>query len=313
MRQMLPLVEHKSPSDDGLSASAGTGTNLFSMHEQDSGTSHVVTEEDLRLLAEWPVPDLISLLNNPEESIERYADDYVLFHERAGRIYEALTGSIQPRLLKLRFGVDGLSYDYAEPFQLSQKFLDHLWKDERPVAHWKRQERDELNQVALLGRSYALADSALNMQQMSGMSRIEAIENGCYGAYLRQIYLRAFNLYGLVPLNSNELGVQGVDPWSQVAVREVSLTACNGQQLLRYAQRLFRDYQISFETFSIMRGVPYTVSVAERIKPTNWIAVIQNAISSCWLKGESAALYENALAELAALDRGAEANQYQLA
>ncbi len=312
MRDTPPVLDNASSSDESLSVLTPADSNLFSMHAGNSDSAALVTEEELRLLAEWPVADLISLLNEPEASVERYADDYILFHEKAGRIYEALLGSIQPNLLVLRFGVSGITYDYVEPFELSAEYLERLWKEERPVAHWIRQERDELNQVALLGRSYALADSALKMKSISGMNRMEAMQNDCYGAYLRQIYLRAFNLYGLKPLQKDALGIQGCDPCLQVSSRTISPVSCNGQQLSRYALKNFRDYQVSFESYSVLRGAPYTLSIPERIKQTNWMSIIQNEVSSYWLKGESATTLESILHELQKLENLDDYAQYHL-
>ena len=283
-------------ADEGIQKGLSSKTKTVSLLNPQSKINDVVTEAELRLLAEWSVPDLVQVLNFPEESIDLHADDYVIFHERAGRVIEALLGSIKTDLITVRFGVGGVVTDLNVTFELNEAFLTNLWRHERPISHWIRKESDDLMEVAILGRSYALAAASLDVQHMSGMDRLEAIENQCYDAYLRQIYLRAFNLYGIFPLAHEELGIRGIDPWMQVAAaRGIVPARCTGRQLELFARRQFRDFKIPFEVYSILRHLPQRLSIPARMKVTDWAALLQNELSASWLRGETGQWLEKAL------------------
>ena len=285
-----------SSLDDGLQQGLSSSTKTVSLLSQHAQMNDVVTEAELRLLAEWSVPDLLQVLNLPEESIDLYADDYIRFHERAGRVIEALLGSVKTDLLAVRFGVGGVVSDLNVPFELNENFLKNLWRHERPISHWVRKEFNDLMEVAVLGRSYALAAASLDVQQMSGMDRLEAIQNQCYDAYLRQIYLRAFNLYGIFPLAHEELGIRGVDHWMQVAAgRDIIPTHCTGRQLELFARRQFRDFKIPFEVYSILKHLPLRLSIPARMAVTDWTALLQNELSASWLRGETGRWIEKTL------------------
>lgn len=302
----LPVFQNHHPpcaalKDDGTCSDSA-----------DTDRNDLITREELRLLAEWPVHELIDLLNHPRQGVDLHTDDYIRFHERAGRIMEALLGSIQPQILTVRFGVGGVTVDLNSEFSLSDRFLEHLWQVERPISYWVRKQHSELMDVAGLGRSYALADAALRIEKISGMSRLQAIDNGCYYAYLRQIYLRAFNLYGIFPLKTDELGVLGVDPWMQVAAgQDFQPNRCTGRQLQLFAKRQFRDYQISFEVFSLLSHLPLLLSVAQRLKPVQWNDVLQNELSARWLSGETGEWIEGAIQVLESHSASVPAQQVQ--
>ncbi|WP_293265826.1 hypothetical protein [Neptunomonas sp.] len=270
--------------------------NTYCLLDHSDTINDVVTESELRLLAEWSVPDLIHILNQPEENIDKHADDYVRFHERAGRVIEALLGNVKTDLLTVRFGVGGIVSDLNVPFELNEEFLRSLWRHERPISHWVRKEYNDLMSVAVLGRPYALAAASIDVQQISGMTRIVAIENQCYDAYLRQIYLRAFNLYGVFPLAHDELGIRGVDPWMQVAAgKDISPSACTGRQLQLFARRQFRDFKVPFEVYSILKHLPLRLGISERLALTDWASLLQEELSASWLRGESGDWIEKAL------------------
>lgn len=298
MRFML-LLNHcyqmPSLADDAMQKGlSGKAATVFLLN-QHTRMNNMVTEAELRLLAEWPVPDLQQVLNSPEESIDLYADDYIRFHERAGRVIEALLGNVKTDLFAVRFGVGGVVSDLNVPFELSDAFLTNLWRHERPISHWIRKEFDDLMEVAVLGRSYALAVASLDVQRMSGMDRLGAIDNQFYDAYLRQIYLRAFNLYGVFPLAHEELGIRGIDPWMQVAAGRAIIPAlCTGRQLELFARRQFRDFKIPFEVYSILKHLPLRVSISARMMVTNWAALLQDELSASWLRGETGQWIEKA-------------------
>lgn len=255
-----------------------------------------VTESELRLVAEWHVADLQALLNNPASARERATDDFIRFHERAGRVMEALLALSQPSLFTIRFGVGGVSTQVREPVVFSDETLAALWRQERPVYHWARKEADELNGVAALGRAFALADAALEIQEVTGLSRLQAIEQNVHDAFLRQIYLRAFNLYGINPLHPEALGVVGIDPWMQVAAtKQFSPAVCTQQQLAFYARRKFRDYAMPFEVFSILMHLPERLALSERLHIHDWCALLQQELSSAWMRGEEGKWLEEAL------------------
>lgn len=283
-------------TDDGMQKGLSSRAKTVSIANHHSKMNSVVTEAELRLLAEWSVPDLVQVLNFPEESLDLYSDDYIRFHERAGRVIEALLGSVKTDLLAVRFGVGGVVSDLNVPFELNENFLTNLWRHERPISHWVRKEFDDLMEVAVLGRSYALAAAALDVQNMSGMGRLEAIENKCYDAYLRQIYLRAFNLYGIFPLPHEELGIRGIDPWMQVAAgRDIVPAHCTGRQLELFARRQFRDFKIPFEVYSILKHLPLRLSIPARMAVTDWTVLLQNELSASWLRGETGLWVEKSL------------------
>lgn len=285
----MATASGEPPNHGGdVSSDMKKSASVFSLLESDCDVSDVVTEEELRLIAEWPVHDLVSLLNDPETRADMHADDFIRFHERAGRVMEALLGHIQPDILTVRFGVGGVIADLNVPFNLTERFLEQLWRYERPISHWVRKQSDELTSVALLGRPYALADATISIREISGMSRFDAIENQCYDAYLRQIYLRAFNLYGVYPVALDDLGVRGVDPWMQVAAgRDIRPAYCTGRQLQLFARRSFRDFKIPFELFSILKHLPLLLPASERLKITDWRALLQEELSASWLRGET--------------------------
>jgi hypothetical protein len=306
MIQFRPCLHMPDTSDGVIPGSPSSQANTFSILAPDLDKSSIVTEAELRLLAEWFVPDLIVILNKPEEHTDKHADDFIRFHERAGRAIEALLGSIQPELLTVRFGVGGVISDLNVPFQLTDEFLVNLWRHERPVSHWIRKEHEELQGIAILGRPYALACAALDVRKMSGMRRLDAIQNQCYDAYLRQIYLRAFNLYGIFPLSHEELGIKGIDPWMQVASSRVLIpAACTGRQLQLFARRQFRDFKIPFEVFSILRHLPLQLPVSQRLNVTNWAGLLQNELSTSWLRGESGQWIEKSLDAISEADSSA--------
>ncbi|BBB30067.1 hypothetical protein [Neptunomonas japonica] len=289
-------------SAEGSLLSASTRSinarNIFRSNVKNSHAviRDVVTEAELRLLAEWSVPNLIDILNFPEESVEKHSEDYIRFHERAGRVIEALLGSVKTDLLTVRFGVGGVISDLNVPFELNDEFLASLWRHERPISHWVRKESNELMGVAVLGRPYALAAATLDVHRISGMTRIEAIENQCYDAYLRQIYLRAFNLYGVFPLAHDELGIRGIDPWMQVAAgKDIVASACTGRQLQLFARRQFRDFKISFEVYSILKHLPLRLGISARLAVSDWDSLLQEELSAAWLRGETGEWIEKAL------------------
>lgn len=264
-----------------------------------------VTESELRLVAEWHVADLQAILNDPAQARERAADDFVRFHERAGRVMEALLALSQPSLFTIRFGIGGVSTQTHEPVVFSDEALTALWRQERPVYHWARKDADELNGVAALGRAYALADAALEIQQITKLSRLEAIAQNVHDAFLRQIFLRAFNLYGINPLHVKELGINGVDPWMQVAAsKHYSPATCTAQQLLHYARRQFRDYAMPFEVFSILMHLPERLNLTERLLIHDWSALLQQEVSAAWMRGEEGKWLEEALQSLSAPSSG---------
>ncbi len=276
----------------GLSGTSATVSLLNPYEKKDD----IVTEAELCLLAEWPVPDLVQVLNFPKESLDLYADDFIRFHERAGRVMEALLGNVKTDLLAVRFGVAGVVSDLNATFELNETFLTHLWRHERPISHWVRKEYDDLMEVAVLGRSYALAAASLDVQHMSGMDRLGAIENRCYDAYLRQIYMRAFNLYGIFPLPHEELGIRGIDPWMQVAAgRDIVPARCTGRQLELFARRQFRDFKIPFEVYSILKHMPLRLSIPARMAMTDWVSLLENELSASWLRGETGHWIEKTL------------------
>lgn len=271
-------------------------TKPFVLLDENPEASSIVTAEELRLLAEWSVPDLAYILNEPESALDTYADDYIRFHERAGRIMEALMGHIQPELFTVRFGVAGVTLDLLQDFNFEQAYLELLWKHERPIVHWVRQQGSELTDVAAMGRPYALAQSALEVISLTGMTRLEAIENQCYEAFLRQIYLRAFNLFGVMPLPIEELGIKGLDPWMQVAQgNNLNPLQCNGQQLQLFARRRFRDFDVPFQVFSILKNLPFSLPISERGNNRDWRDLIQNELSAVWLRGEEGEMLEGVL------------------
>lgn len=285
-----------SMADDGMQKGVLGRAKTVSLLNHHVKTTSAITEAELRLLAEWSVPDLLQVLNYPEESLDLYADDYIRFHERAGRVMEALLGNVKTDLLAVRFGVAGVVSDLNVPFELNETFLTHLWRHERPICHWVRKEFDDLMEVAVLGRSYALAAASLDVQQMSGMDRLGAIENQCYDAYLRQIYMRAFNLYGVFPLPHEELGIRGIDPWMQVAAgRDIIPARCTGRQLELFARRQFRDFKIPFEVYSILKHMPLRLSIPARMEMTDWVALLENELSASWLRGETGQWIEKTL------------------
>ena len=112
-----------------------------------------VTDEEIRLLERWPVPDLVSTLNDPDAAISKYEDSFLTFHEESGKLIEALLGSTQLGMLNVRFGVGGVTTDMAQPFELSGAFLEFLWKTERPICHWIRHQAAEIDLVASQGRA----------------------------------------------------------------------------------------------------------------------------------------------------------------
>ncbi|SIS75916.1 hypothetical protein [Neptunomonas antarctica] len=309
MLRFSQRLQAPDTSEDLIPGSTFSQGHAFSLLEPESDVSSIVTEAELRLLAEWFVPDLISILNKPEEYADKYAADYTRFHERAGCAIEALLGSIQPDLLTVRFGVGGVFADLNVPFQLNEKVLVRIWRHERPVSHWIRKEHEELKEIAVLGRPYALASAALVVQKMSCMRRLDAIKNQCYDAYLRQIYLRAFNFYGISPLSYEELGVKGVDPWMQVASSKVLIpAACTGRQLQLFARRQFRDFKIPFEVFSILKNLPLQLPVSQRLNVTNWTDFLQNELSASWMRGESGQWIEKSLDAISESESSASVN-----
>lgn len=286
-------------------------TKPFVLLNENPETSSIVTAEELRLLAEWSVPDLAYILNNPESVLDEYADDYIRFHERAGRIMEALMGHIQPELFTVRFGVAGVTLDLLNDFKLEQNYLDQLWKHERPIVHWVRQQGTELTDVAAMGRPYALAQATLEVIGLTGMTRLEAIDNKCYDAFLRQIYLRAFNLFGVMPLPIEELGIKGLDPWMQVAQgKNLNPICCNGQQLQLFARRCFRDFDIPFSSFSVLKNLPFLLPISERGKDRDWRELIQSELSTIWLNGGDGEMLESVLDYLNQFDHAP--NNYQM-
>lgn len=290
---LSPCYEMPYNNDNGYSGAV-------CLVDQEVKNNDLVTEAEFRLLAEWPVSDLVKILNNPERSVALHADDYKRFYEKAGDVIEDLLGSVQTDLLTVRFGVGGVTYDLNSPFQFSEGFLTTLWRQERPISHWIRKEYEKLIEIAVLGRSYALAAAALDVQRISGMDRLESIENQCYDAYLRQIFLRAFNFYGICPLIHEELGIRGVDPWMQiVAGKDIAPVKCTGRQLELYARRQFRDFKIPFEVYSILKHLPLCVSVSQRLALTDWVELLQNELSVSWLRGESGEWIEKALESIA--------------
>jgi len=255
-----------------------------------------VTDEEIRLLERWPVPDLVSTLNDPDAAISKYEDSFLTFHEESGKLIEALLGSTQLGMLNVRFGVGGVTTDMAQPFELSGAFLEFLWKTERPICHWIRHQAAEIDLVASQGRAYAIADAASEVRHITGMTRKEAISNQCYSSYLRQIYLRAFNLYGVFPLKKEELGLKGLDPIAHVSKgRSFYPAACNGPQLEMYARERFCDFSIEFEVYSILKNLPYRFSLPEQLQTRDWKKVIQIELTSSWMRGESGQWLESAL------------------
>lgn len=294
MLQSTHCYQMSSITDDGSQDGLADKAKLFSNEENHD--NDIVTKADLRLLAEWAVPNLIGILTSPEEYIDQYTDDYIRFHERAGQIIESLLSTITPEMLTVRFGVSGIVTDLNVPFELNESFLQNLWRCERPISHWIKKESDELMEVALLGRPFALASAAHNVQKISGMDRLEAIENNCYDAYLRQIYLRAFNLYGIYPLAHEKLGILGIDPWMQVvAGKDINPAHCTGRQLELYAGKQFRDSKIPFEVYSILKHLPLLVSITERLAITDWDTILQKELSASWMRGETGKWIEKAL------------------
>ncbi|MFY0656947.1 hypothetical protein [Neptunomonas sp.] len=256
-------------------------------------------EEESLLCERWPVSNLVAILNSPADMITHYEDDFLSFHEESGKLIEALLGNVQLGMLNVRFGVGGVTTDMAQPFELSAAFLEFLWKTERPICHWIRHQASEIDIVASQGRAYAIADAACEVQNITGMSRKEAISNQCYSSYLRQIYLRAFNLYGVFPLKKEELGLKGIDPIAHVSKgRSFDPSACNGPQLEMYAREHFFNFSIDFEVFSILKNLPYRFSLPEQLQTRDWKKVIQIELTSSWMRGESGQWLEAALETL---------------
>lgn len=312
MFQLNHCYQMPRTADGCLQAVPASSVNTYCLLDHDAKINSVVTEAELRLLAEWSVPDLIHILNSPEESIDEHSEDYIRFHERAGRVIEALLGSVKTDLLTVRFGVGGVISDLNVPFELNEEFLTCLWRHERPISHWVRKEYNELMGVAVLGRPYALAAATLDVHRISGMTRIEAIENQCYDAYLRQIYLRAFNLYGVFPLAHDELGIRGIDPWMQVAAgKDITPSVCTGRQLQLFARRQFRDFKIPFEVYSILKHLPLRLGIAERLRVSDWAGLLQEELSAAWLRGDSGEWIEKALGSITD-SQGSDAQGYML-
>jgi hypothetical protein len=260
---------------------------------------YALTDEEQRLQERYRLKDLPYLLEDPASRLEEAEEGYILFHESAGKLIEALLGNIDPTPLMLRFGVGGITTELQSPFDLSSKGLELLWKKERPICHWIRQQQFEIEHVSSLGIKYAITHAALSIQEITGMTREQAIQAQCYHAYLRQIFVRAFNLYGIYPLEKEELGLKGLDPLAQLIQSDsVSPFRCNGHQLRSWAQQEFDQYRLSFESFSILRHIPSRLSLVELLKERDWRVLLQSELATSWMNGESGQILEDVLESL---------------
>lgn len=291
LRPLQPLM---APSQSGFGARLQSG--LTSQEPANEAQTPLVTSEELKLLKEWPVENLTDILNLPDAALDTTADDYLAFHEQAGRMFETIVPLMKDNAATIRFGVGGASWDIGIPFDLDRAALNNRWRYERPIACWVRKHAQEIEAIAKLGRPYALASASLDVQTMSGVTREEAVETGCYASYLRQIYLRAFNLFGINPLPVEELGINGIDPWMQiVASPAIDPTRCTGQQLQRWAKTQFFTLHIPFECYSILAGLPNSLSIAERMQMCEWRVILEKELSQIWLQGNDSEWLEATL------------------
>jgi hypothetical protein len=268
---------------------------------------YALTDEEERLQAHYRIKDLPYLLEHPEARLEEAEEGYIVFHESAGKLIEALLGNIDPAPLIIRFGVGGITTELQSPFDISPKGLESLWKKERPICHWIRQQQFEIEHVSSLGLRYAITHAALSIREITGMTREQAIDAQCYHAYLRQVFVRAFNLYGLYPLKKEELGLKGLDPIAQLVQSEhVSPLRCNAHQLSAWVQQEFDQYRLSFESYSVLRHLPSRLSLVEQLKERDWRSLLQAELATSWMNGESGQLLEEVLESLNQLARNAQ-------
>jgi hypothetical protein len=271
---------------------------------------YALTDEEARLQARYTIVNLASLLEDPEDHLEEAEEGFIVFHESAGKLIEALLGNIEPNPLKVRFGIGGISTELQAPFDMSLKGLESLWKKERPICHWIRQQKFEIEQVSSLGMRFAITHAAMSIREITGMTREQALDAQCYHAYLRQVFVRAFNLYGLFPLKKEELGLKGVDPLAQlIQAKDVTPFRCNAHQLNSWVQQEFDQYRLSFESYSILRHLPSKLSLLEQLKERDWRALLQAELASSWMNGESGQLLEDVLDSLDYLVKSSDMRQ----
>lgn len=237
---------------------------------------HLMTAEEQRLSAQWPVAGLPWILEEPEAASERYAEGLVHFHEQAGHLMRAFPQG-QDSSITVRFGVGGL-WLAPRNFSLKEESLLALWQQERPMVDWINAHRNAIEAAAQSGRAYALAKSALDIVSQGGPVRSQALAQGFYDVYLRQVYWRGFNQFGLNPCQSIEPFQEGIDPWLQVARKIQHPIFCNGHQLQYLAESAYLSDDIPYEVYSILKNLPFVFSPQERNQEHDWADLLHSRL-----------------------------------
>ena len=272
-------------------------------------TTDTLSALEQSLLARWPVAQYASVLRDPVQALERHQDDYQCFLDEAQAVLDELGQSDYAAMMVLRFPVGGVQLDWSR-FELSDLFLGQLWLAEMPMLEWIGQHRQPLEALCAKARPYALAQSALLLEQTSGQTRLSSARAGRLYAYLDQLYATAFNLVGVNPLHRPQLASAGISPLL-IAGGATQLASCDGTtdqifrvmdidvghataaQLRSVGCLMLENRMLDAQQYSLLSHAQWLLSVAHApagvMAPDSvqdWIEVFSQCLSDLWLRGD---------------------------
>lgn len=254
------------------------------------------------LLARWPVAHYASVLRDPAQALEDCRADYDVFLEGAQLVLDELGRFDIAALIELRFPVGGVQLGWNR-FELSDLFLGQVWLAQDPMLEWLAVHAARLELLTARARPYALAHSALRLEQEDAQTRANAIAQGQLYPYLQRLFNAAFNLTGVTPLRDSQVPVSGVDPLllaggglrlsnfngsakQALDLLDIDVRSTTVRQLRCAAALLYEKRLLGAQQYILLHHAQCFAQGAGSSELIDWIDVFEQALADLWMRGD---------------------------